>query len=407
MIKKQEEETEISELEEEEDEEEAEKSLKKLEAKIDEKVDKIIKNLRNDIIVPVPKNNDKNEEKLEFSEMNQDVLTRKVRPFVKLSKSMIAFIDDIRIMAKGGIPKTLTKAMTEGTDPLGGFLVPEEFAAEVVRYATEVAIVRPRARVLGMARDVLTLPKLDQTTDHFGGVTLKWIGEAETKMETSPVLGRITLNAKKLTGLTYVSDEFLADSAVNVANFLVSLFGEAMAYEEDKQFLTGTGVAKPFGIISGGTTVSRVTANKIKYADIIAMFKTLPAWAQANAVWITTLAGLEQLLLIRSGVYDGAKVDETKGVPLITATGPISGIAGALPMTILGKPILLTDKLPAVGSKGDLIYADLSWYYIGDRGVLEVASSIHLRFATDETTIRFIKRVDGQPANAKAFVILE
>jgi len=405
-LEEEEEEEMEEEMEEEEEEEEegTEKSLKRLEAKIDEKVDRIIENIKVGMKVPIKKQ--PLEEEDNNSKMNQDILTRKARPFVKLSKLMTAFIDDIRIMARGGVPKTLTKAMAEGTDTMGGFLVPEEFAAEVIRYASEEAIVRPRARVLGMARDILTLPKLDQTIDQFGGVSLKWTGEAETKMETSPALGRITLNAKKLTGLTYVSDELLADAAVNVANFLVSLFGEAIAYEEDKQFLTGTGVAKPLGIVPSGTTVTRQTVNRIRYADIMAMFKALPAWAHANAVWITTLAGLEQLLLIRSGVWDGTTVDETKGVPLITATGPISGIAGALPMTIFGKPILLTDKLPAVGTKGDLILGDLGWYYIGDRGGLEVASSIHLRFATDETAIRFVKRVDGQLANAKAFVVL-
>lgn len=284
--------------------------------------------------------------------------------------------------------------------------MPEEFAAEVIRYSSEVAVVRPRARVLGMARDILTLPKLDQSSDQFGGVTLTWAAEAGIKSETSPAIGRITLHANKLTGLTYVSDELLADAAVNVVNFLVALFGEAIAYEEDKQFLTGLGMGKPLGVILGGTAVNRVAPSKIQYADITAMLKAMPAWAQADGVWVTTLAGLEQLLLIRSGVYTGSGIDETKGVPLLTALGPIAGIAGALPMTILGKPIILTDKLPAVGTKGDIIFCNFDWYLVGDRGTLEVASSIHHRFATDETTLRFVKRVDGQPANAKPFVVL-
>jgi len=40
---------------------------------------------------------------------------------------------------------------------------------------------------------------------------------------------------------------------------------------------------------------------------------------------------------------------------------------------------------------------DFSYYLIGDRMALEMASSAHTRFPTDETDFRFIQRVDGRP----------
>jgi len=377
----------------EEEEEEGKTMLKSLEKAINSKVQEIIEatKLGGKLTKEIPGS--------EISVMNPDLLMRKKAPFVKLSKQMEDFIADIKSLAKGGIPRSMIKALTEGDDTAGGFLVPEEFNAEIIRYVTEAAIVRPRARVFSMTRDIMGMPKLDQSTDQFGGVALSWIGESGLKGETQPKFGKITLNAKKLIGLTPVSDELLEDNAVNLANFLVTLFGEAVAYEEDKKFLVGTGMATPLGIIVGaGTVVNRTTASRIKIADVLSMWENLPAWATPGAVWLTTKAGYTQFLKMRA---DAITAGDEAGAMLF-----VPSMAGGLPPSLLDLPILITDKLPALGTKGDLVLANIGWYFIGDRGPLAVASSIHDRFRYDETTFRFVKRVDGQPGIDKAFVVL-
>lgn len=333
----------------------------------------------------------------ERSVMETDSFLRKTRPFVQLSGEMVSFISDLKVLAKGGIPQSLTKALQESDDTAGGFLVPEEFQAEVIRFATEAAIVRPRARVFPMASNTLTLPKLDQSNYKFAGIDIHWEGdEGEKKEESQLVFGRITLKVGKMIGLCPVSDDLLQDSAINLANFLVAIFGEAIAYEEDKQFLNGNGMKKPLGIVSCGVAVNRQTASKISYEDLKNMAFGLPAWADAGAVWITTKKGMQELLDIRS--------EDSIGFPLLL---PGFSIAAGLPPTILGYPWVMTDKLPAVGIKGDIILGDLAAYFIGDRGGLMVASSIHDRFRYDETVFRFVKRVDGQCALTKAFVVLD
>lgn len=342
---------------------------------------------------------------LEKSVIEIDPFLRKIRPFVQLSKKMEDFITDVKMMARGGVPLSLQKALNEGVDTEGGFLVPEEFNAEVIRFATETAIVRPRATIRPMGRDIATWPVLDQSGDKFAGIELHWLEEGALKVESQPKFGKLTLKVKDLIGLIPVSDSLLADSAINLANFLVALFGEAIAYEEDKQFLTGNGMGKPLGIIEGGCNdVKRVTANKIKYIDLKKMMTALPAWADAGAIWITTKAGLEELLNIKSGVYNGTAIDETEGFPLLL---PGFSLGAGVPPSMLGYPIVLTDKLPVVGTKGDILLANLKFYWIGDRGALAVASSIHDRFRYNETVFRFVKRVDGQPAICKAFVVLD
>ena len=393
-----EEEKEEEEVEGEEEAEEEADTEKRLNKVVDKNVDKIISALQEKAEVKVLGKNDATPTE---SIMEVDPFRRKNHPFVKLSDSMEKFLSVTKVLAKGGIVTgSLAKALQESDDTAGGFLVPEEFKNEVIRFATEVSIVRPRARVFPMKSNTLTLPQLDQSNYKFAGVDIHWEGdEGDLKEESQPKFGRITLDLCKMIGLVPVSDDLLSDSSVNLANYLVSLFGVAIAYEEDTQFLIGNGMKKPQGIVNCGTTQTRKTAAKILFEDVIAMDENLPAWADSGAVWITTKAGVGQLRRMRSTVLVAG---DNEGALLFQP----SMVAG-IPSVLSGKPILVTDKLPAVGTQGDLILGNLSAYFIGDKGGLAVTSSIHDRFRYDETVLRFVKRVDGQCAFSSAFVVLK
>ena len=387
----------------EEDEEEGEnESIKELVKIFEKKLDKVREVTKE---YPVSKSmNYKEEPTLTKSIMEENPYLRKIRPFVKLSPSMEKFMETVRAVAKGELTPALTKALNEGDDTAGGFTVPEEFQAEVIRYETENSVVRPRARVWNMTRDRWSAPKLDQNTttdsantgsEHFAGIQFYYPGESGLKEESQPRFGRITLVAKKLIGLTAATDELLEDSAVNLSNYLVTLFGEGLAYLEDYKFLRGTGVGEPLGVINatGISVVSRNTSAKIVLEDILALDKNIPAWADRNCVVLTTKAGIEQLRLI-------GNTNTTTKIQFQES------LREGQPGTLLGKPVIVTDKLPAVGTKGDIIFGDFSRYYIGDRGAIQVASSIHDRFRYDETVFRLVKRHDGMPALPQAFAVL-
>jgi HK97 family phage major capsid protein len=391
------EEEEVDEEELAEEEEEIEKGISNT---IDKKIDKIVQAVRDN---PVRKSYlyNKEEPSKNKSVLEIDPFIRRKRPFVKLSKQMDSFISDVRTIARGGY----VKALSEGDDTAGGFTVPEEFHNEIIRYQTESAIVRPRARVFNMTRDRWRAPKLDQNTttdtaltggEHFSGVHFYYTDEGDTKTESEPRFGQIVLVAKKLVGLTVASDELLEDSAVNLANYLVTLFGEALAYREDYEYLRGTGVGRPLGVLNaaGTSVVARNTSSQILLDDVLGLYSELPAWADKNAVWLTTKAGMEQLLWI-------GNTNTTQKIQLL-----FPSLQEGIPVTMLGKPLLLTDKLPAVASEGAILYGDFSRYYIGDRGTIKIDSSIHDRFRQDETVIRIVKRHDGQPAIDNAFAIL-
>ncbi len=60
------------------------------------------------------------------------------------------------------------------------------------------------------------------------------------------------------------------------------------------------------------------------------------------------------------------------------------------------RPVLFTEKLPAVGTVGDLILADFSQYKIGLRQDMSLDRFAHAGFTTDTTYYRGILRADGQ-----------
>jgi HK97 family phage major capsid protein len=68
--------------------------------------------------------------------------------------------------------------------------------------------------------------------------------------------------------------------------------------------------------------------------------------------------------------------------------------------TLYGRPIVETEFNAALNTTGDIMLADMSEYLLWEKGNVEMASSMHVEFLTDQEVVRFIYRCDGQPAAA-------
>lgn len=290
------------------------------------------------------------------------------------------------------------KQLSEGSDPAGGFLVPEEYANLMFMRAIEKSVIRPYATKIPMGTDTINIPLLNDTTHTeagglFGGVIVHWTEEAGSKTRTDPVFRRVKLIAKKLTGLTYASDELLADSAIALEALLIRLFGDAIAWYEDEAFIDGSGVGEPLGWMNSGSLISvtRNTLNSVVAADIGGMLARLyPASHYGpNTVWLANPSVLPQLIALATTSVTWIPFDQ--------------GLTKRVPTMLMGMPLLFTEKCQTLGTAGDIALCDLSYYLIGDRSGVKVDKSTEYRFSTDETTWRFVKRVDGQPWTDEVF----
>jgi len=292
-----------------------------------------------------------------------------------------------------GIVETRATGLSEGIGADGGFLVPDEFRAQLLQNAMEEAVVRPRATVIPMAGDLVKIPRIDESSRAstvFGGVQAYWVGEGATLTASQPTLGSVELRSRKLVGLTYSTTELLQDSAIGLEALLFQLFGRAIGWFEDDGFLSGNGAGQPLGIQNSPArvTVAKETsqaATTVVYENVVKMRSRIMPTSYGRAVWVANSDTIPQLMTMNLAVgTGGAAMWVQSSVP-------------DMPDTLLGRPIVYTEHAQTLGTAGDIMLADFSQYLIGDRMDLRIDSSMHQQFTTDEICWRFVKRVDGQP----------
>ncbi len=279
---------------------------------------------------------------------------------------------------------------TSGTT--GGYTVPTQFMPTLLQAAAEQSVVRPRATVVPMSSRSVQIPYLDCTnaptagdTAYLGGLVARWAEEAATMNETEPTFRQLELVAHELSGYALLSNALLADNAVGLEALLVRLFGGAIAWFEDYAFLRGDGVGKPLGVASAAAalSVSRANANQFGLADAGKMFgKLLPGWSPQTTAWVIHPSVLPQMVQL---------VSAAAGV------GWLDNLRDKLPMQLLGLPVAISEKLPALGTAKDVLLCDFRHYVVGDRQEVEIAYSEHYKFTNNQGTWRFVCRVDGQP----------
>ena len=330
-------------------------------------------------------------------------------PWVKLSKDMEDFAEGIRdlVRSKGAIT---TKLLQEGSDPHGGYLVPEEFSATMVQYDTEPALVWPRATIWPMTRDKLGMPKVKQRSDadaadfdHFAGVIFEWTEEGGVKHETEPVFEFIELVAHELSGYTAITNILIEDSAINIMNFLTGLFRKAYVWFTDRSFLRGNGARQPLGILTHDPAVlvvNRTTANAVTYADVLAMDSKLPAVFEDGAVWMASKKVLNSLRNERD-------INNQPVLQQFYHAGP-GGVGRSFVETMLGYPVVRADgRTMPLGTRGDICLGNWTWYYIGDRKRFTMDLSKDFLFRQNKTALRVTGRLDGQAAIPESFVVLD
>lgn len=304
------------------------------------------------------------------------------------------------------------KAMNEGTNSAGGFVVPEEWASEVNRVVEDFGLVAKLARKYPMKSDTLRVPRLASS------VTVSYPGEGVAGTPSQPVFEQVVLLSKTLVGLTAMTNELLEDANVEVINLLTELFAEAIAGELDAQGLTGSGA--PFtGILSDGG-VATVTMATATFADVSAddardMISAVKPWSLQGAGFIMhrTIWGIIQ----KSKASTGGDYFASAVNPVLTGSTATQGFPTAQAGTLWGYPVYLSDKMPsladdATGTKF-VIFGNLKHLYVGARKEIAVAISQDATVGSDNlfeqnmSAIRVVARHAVAVGLPSAFAVLE
>jgi HK97 family phage major capsid protein len=286
-------------------------------------------------------------------------------------------------------------SLSSGTPADGGFLIPEILRSELLRISLETAVVRPRARVIPMDSLRVPFPMIDSTTNdgsNFGGVICYWTEEGGTLTGSAPQFGRIVLDAKKFTAYTALPSELVQDSTISVDPLVSEVFPEAMGFQEDSAYISGTGVGEPLGVLGASAMITQAkesgqTASTIVWENVVGMYSRMLPQSINNAVWLCSPDTLPEIFTMGLAVGTG-------GGPIFM---PFGGGTSAPTMSLLGRPLIVTEKIPALGTAGQLAFIDFSKYLIGDRMAMSAARSTDFLFSSDMVAYRIIQRLDGRP----------
>ncbi len=285
------------------------------------------------------------------------------------------------------------RALVEGTDSQGGYLVPEELRTEVFRVLPDMSIMRRIARILPMTTDTLKLNSLDAKPVAY------WTSEYASKSTTSAEFGQVTLSPNDLVCLLPVSHQLLADANINLVSFIVELFAEAIGAAEDKAFFTGSGTGQPRGISIESISNQAIAGASISFDDIISLIDLVPQRVTQSGKSafvgnrnvkriLRTLKDTSNQYIWRDGGAASSSVGETK----------------RLPDTLYGYPFHEQNDL----AQSELYFGDWSFYIIADRQTMSVTTTNEGGDAwrRNAMEIKAVERVDGRVVITSPFAKL-
>ncbi len=325
---------------------------------------------------------------------------RSEKPWASLSEQLQAVRAHATSRGTQADPRLYAAALggNESVDAEGGFLVAPEFAPGVWQRSYDASDLAQRCFDQPMtASNRLSVNAVDEDSrqdgSRWGGVQSFWLGESQPYTNTQPKFRQMEMVAKKLIVLSYATDEQLVDGPAWAA-YVDKVVPLEFAFRIDDSLYNGTGAGMPLGFMKSGALLAIPkaagdAAASVSNTDIFEMWKRMWAPSRKNAVWYINQDVEDQLWNLTRG--SGTAVEL-----LYTAPGE-RGNNGQYGVMI-GRPVIPVEYAATLGTPGDITLVDLSQYYLARRSGIQMDTSIHVQFLTDQQAFRWKARLDGQPS---------
>jgi HK97 family phage major capsid protein len=153
--------------------------------------------------------------------------------------------DDYKDAFAAYVKRGEEKALRVGSNPDGGYLVPQETDGEITRLMAVLSPIRAIASVRQVSSNVYKKP-VSKT-----GAEAGWVAETGTRDETdSPILDALSFPTAELYAMPAATPVFLDDAAVDVGQWIAEEVNAAFAQQEGIAFVTGNGTNKPKGFLA-------------------------------------------------------------------------------------------------------------------------------------------------------------
>jgi HK97 family phage major capsid protein len=180
-----------------------------------------------------------------------DLALRRVRPALGdpagrtgVSEHKAAFHSYLRNGDDRSLRVLDLKAMSYGSAPDGGYLVPDEVEREIGRRLAQISPIRAIASVRQVSSAVLKKPFA------VSGPAVGWVAETASRPQTaSPTLDELSFPTAELYAMPAATPSLLEDAVVDLDQWIAGEIETAFAEQEGAAFVDGDGVAKPKGFL--------------------------------------------------------------------------------------------------------------------------------------------------------------
>lgn len=215
------------------------------------------------------------------------------------------------------------RAMTEGTQSAGGYLLPTVLSSQIIDLArNQTRVMQAGARIFPMTNRTVDVAKW------VSDPSMAWHTEAATISPSDAVIGTVRLTAQTLPGLTLLSRELLED-ATGVDDELRQAFAAVLAMKVDQVALYGTGTPpEPHGVKgTSGVLTASMGANGAAFTnwdpvvDAVGTLRdnnedpTAAIFSPRSARALAKLKDTTNQPLAAPGYLDGVPRYETNQVP--------------------------------------------------------------------------------------------
>ncbi len=281
------------------------------------------------------------------------------------------------------------RALSSNDNSKGGVLIPETFAATVIRLVDEYGAIPAQANVIPMSSNTLYVPR------RVSGNTAYFVSDNSETTASDMATDNVMLSSKDCRVATRVPNSLIDDSVVDLASLIAQEFGLALARKIDDAGFAGDGGSGSGGIrgiqwkfenetLTAGTNDSGESSlSAITVDDFAETIGKLPSYVRASAGWYVT-----------------PQVYSTCMLPLMLGSGGVSAAefsGGASEQRFMGYPVYFNNSMNTSVSADKVIalFGNLRLAtHFGLRQQIAIRSSTDRYIEFDQTYVQGLCRFD-------------
>lgn len=288
--------------------------------------------------------------------------------------------------------QTLLKALSATTPSEGGFLISEQYAADMIPLLySKTAVMELGARRVPMEKGNLNLSKMT------GGATSYYQGENQNATKSQPTFGNIKMSSKKLVTLVPISNDLIRSSSPQADRLVRDDMVQQMKLKMDFTALYGDGTDyTPIGIKNAISTanISVATGTGTLSADVVG--------SMIGALMGDNVPMISVGWIFNSQIWQGLYNLKTTTNMYIYREEMNRGMLNGFPFKVSNQ--ITTANATAGTTYSDIFFGDFSEFLVGDEMAFEFSASneasyydgstLQSAFSLDQTVLKIIAKHD-------------